>query len=35
MPVMGRKFGVGMRVLMQDNGFLLEILGRQLTDFRP
>jgi hypothetical protein len=32
---MGRKFGVGMGVLMQDNGFLLRMLGWQLTDFRP
>jgi hypothetical protein len=32
---MGREFGVGMGVLMQDSGFLLGMLGWQLTDFRP
>jgi hypothetical protein len=35
MPVVGRKFGVGMGVLVQDIGFLLKMLGWKLTDFRP
>lgn len=34
-PVVGRKLGVGVGVLVQDIGFLLKILGWKLTDFRP